>query len=201
MSIRRTSFVDPVEAKGRSVENSQPTEAEIEKALEYLAESRGGVVRAVEGVDGELWNFKPAADRWSIAEILEHMGVVEERLLENVFSRLSEAPEADAKRDVQAIDTRIVALGRDRSTGIKAPEATAPSGRWTPEESMQRILAGSEKIGAVLRAPGVPLRGRIVAHPVAGQLDGYQWVLLAAAHNERHTLQILEVKAMAGGAI
>ena len=94
-----------------------------------------------------------------------------------------------------------MALGRDRSTGIVAPAAIAPSGRWTPEESMQRFLAGSEKIAAVLRAPGVPLRGRIVAHPVAGQLDGYQWVLLAAAHNERHTAQILEVKAMAGGAI
>jgi hypothetical protein len=29
-------------------------------------------------------------------------------------------------------------------------------------------------------------------------MDGYQWVLTAAAHIERHTKQILEVKADAG---
>jgi hypothetical protein len=34
-----------------------------------------------------------------------------------------------------------------------------------------------------------------VDHPVLGPLDGYEWILAAAAHSERHTKQILEVKA------
>jgi len=32
-------------------------------------------------------------------------------------------------------------------------------------------------------------------HPALGPLDGYEWVLAVAAHTERHTKQILEVKA------
>jgi len=28
-----------------------------------------------------------------------------------------------------------------------------------------------------------------------GMLDAYQWILLLSGHTERHTLQILEVKA------
>ncbi len=190
------------------MENAKLTEAEIEKALDYLAESRDGVVRAVEGLDRAQWNFKPAAERWSIAEILEHMGVAEERVLENVFPRLGGAPAREGGRDPREMDPRVIAMGRDRSTVLQAPPVIAPSGRWTPEESLERFLAGSEKIAAFLRAPGMPLRGHVWAHPVAGPLDGYQWVLLAAAHNERHTLQILEVKgdgqypagAMGGGA-
>jgi hypothetical protein len=39
------------------------------------------------------------------------------------------------------------------------------------------------------------LRAHVVAHPALGPLDGYQWILTVAAHTERHTKQILEVKA------
>ena len=35
-------------------------------------------------------------------------------------------------------------------------------------------------------------------HPEMGVMDGYQWLLLIAAHCERHTAQILEIKAMPG---
>jgi hypothetical protein len=38
------------------------------------------------------------------------------------------------------------------------------------------------------------LREHVMDSPM-GKLDGYQFVLLIAAHSERHTKQILEVKA------
>jgi hypothetical protein len=35
-------------------------------------------------------------------------------------------------------------------------------------------------------------------HPALQTIDGYQWVLLLAAHSARHTAQIDEVKGAAG---
>ena len=43
-----------------------------------------------------------------------------------------------------------------------------------------------------------PLREHFFKHPVLGDLDAYQWILLISAHTERHVNQILEVKASPG---
>jgi hypothetical protein len=39
------------------------------------------------------------------------------------------------------------------------------------------------------------LRAHAMADPMGTKMDGYEWILLIAAHSERHTKQILEVKA------
>jgi hypothetical protein len=39
------------------------------------------------------------------------------------------------------------------------------------------------------------LRDHAVMSPIGKNLDAYEWVLYIAAHSERHTKQILEVKA------
>jgi hypothetical protein len=39
------------------------------------------------------------------------------------------------------------------------------------------------------------LRGKMFKHPLLGELDGYQAVLVIAAHPQRHALQIEEIKA------
>ncbi len=41
------------------------------------------------------------------------------------------------------------------------------------------------------------LREHVTEGPV-GKLDAYEWLLFIGAHSERHTKQILEVKADAG---
>jgi hypothetical protein len=44
----------------------------------------------------------------------------------------------------------------------------------------------------------VDLRGFCAPHPALGLLDGKQWLLFVAAHVERHTRQILEIKEQPG---
>jgi hypothetical protein len=39
------------------------------------------------------------------------------------------------------------------------------------------------------------LRDHVVDSPLGQPLDAYQWLLFISAHSERHTKQILEVKA------
>jgi hypothetical protein len=170
------------------------TTMEREQALRYLAETRAGVIEAVKGLSEAQFNFKPAPDRWSVAECLEHIAIVENAVLSGVRVRLEKAPAPSADRDVKQIDALILAKVPDRSTKIQAPPPLAPTGRWTPAAALEHFFAGREQTVNWLKSD-TDLRGHSVDHPVLGPLDGYEWILAAAGHSERHTKQILEVKA------
>jgi hypothetical protein len=173
------------------------TNMEREQGLKYLTETRAGVVEAVTGLSEAQFNFKPAPDRWSVAECLEHISIVEATVLNGVRARLEKAPAPAAGRDYQQVDLTILKMVPDRSTKVKAPPQLEPAGKATPAEILARFLASREQTMNWLKTDS-DLRGHVVDHPVLGPLDGYEWILAAAGHSERHTKQILEVKADPG---
>ena len=169
------------------------TPPEREQALRYLAETRDGVVEAVKGLSDAQWRFKPAPDRWSVAEVVEHLALIEE-IVHGILLKLDQAPAAPVNRDIKKIDAQILSEVPDRSTKVQAPPQAVPTGRWTPAAALDHYLATRAQITAILRS-APDLRQHVVNHPVLGQLDGYEWILAVAAHSARHTKQILEVKA------
>jgi DinB family protein len=170
------------------------TPEERQKALRYLGETSRGVEAAVHGLTEAQWNFKPGPGRWSPAEVLEHLAVLEEYFVSDLSRKLLTAPAGSPERDPRQVDAMILARVPDRSVKAKAPEILEPTGRWTHQDSLARFLAAREKTAAFLKStPG--LRSHVMSHPALGPLDGYQWVLTVAAHSERHTRQIQEAKA------
>lgn len=169
---------------------SQP---EQEKALRYLEETRAGVIDAVKGLSETQLKFKPAPDRWSIAEVVEHLALTEE-VVENILGKIGQAPAGALDRDPKKIDAMIMSQVPDRSRKAQAPPILSPTGRWTTAESLEHFQAARKHITEILHSTP-DLRKHVVDHPALGPLDGYQWVLTTAAHSARHTKQILEVKA------
>ena len=170
------------------------TPADREKGLRYLADTRSGVIEATKGLSDAQWKFKPAPDRWSIAEIIEHIVLVENYLLENVRPQLASSTAPVPDRDVKQVDAMILARMPDRSTKAQAPPQIVPTGRWTPQVALDKFLADRQQTAAFLKSDA-NLRGPVVNHPAFGAMDGYEWILAIAGHSERHTKQILEVKA------
>ena len=88
----------------------------------------------------------------------------------------------------------------DRLTKFQAPIFVNPSG-LAPAEPTQRFDVNCTRLVESLGEPGLrehavdsaPLKG--ISKGEYGLMDGYQWILAAAAHTERHTKQILEVVA------
>src|ERR1700674_4794523 len=117
------------------------TNAEREQALRYLAETRTGVAEAVKGLSDAQFNFKPAPDRWSVAEVLEHITVVEDLALNSVRARLEKAPPPSPERDAKQVDALILAKVPDRSTKFQAPPQILPMARWTPAATLEHFLA------------------------------------------------------------
>jgi len=77
-----------------------------------------------------------------------------------------------------------------------------PAGRWPYAEATARLLRNYESFAEYLEStpdlrqhalPSRPLKA--VSNGEFDSMDGYQWILGAAAHTERHAKQILEIKA------
>jgi DinB superfamily len=125
---------------------------------------------------------------------VEHLALVEEFVAQNVLGGIAKAPAPAADRDYKQIDAMILAKVPDRSTKAQAPPPITPTGRWTPAEALEHLLAARAQTVALFKSTP-DLRQHVINHPAFGPLDGYEWVLTVAAHTDRHTKQILEVKA------
>jgi len=171
------------------------TQADKEKALKYLESTKQGVIDATKGLSAAQWNFKSAPDRWSVAEVMEHIAAAEDFILGNITEKVMKAPPRAQAEDVAALDDMVVAKIPDRSVKAQAPEPLKPTNRFgSPDGSLKHFLESRQTTEAFLTSHN-DLREHAADSPLGKKLDAYEWVLFLTAHSERHTKQILEVKA------
>ena len=176
------------------VRGQELTQAEKDKAMAYLESTKKAVHDAVRDLSPAQLNFKSAPDRWSIAQCLEHIAATEDTLRGLITDQVMKSPAAP-DRDVKKIDEGILAMIPDRSHKAQAPEALKPTERFgSPEGSMKHFIESRAKTEDLLK--NTPdLRQHAMDSPLGMKLDGYDWILFIAAHSERHTKQINEVKS------
>ncbi len=180
---------------GASAASAQEvTQAEKDKALQYLETTKKNVLEATKGLSEAQWNFKPAPERWSVAQVMEHIAAAEDFIRGLVQEQVMKAPAGEPGRDVKKTDDGVLAMVPDRTNKVQAPEPLVPTNRFgTPEGSIKHFAESRATTEDYLRT-ATGLRDHVADSPM-GKLDGYEFVLLIAAHSERHTKQINEVKA------
>ena len=165
----------------------------------HLDENRRMLRAAVDEVPAGLRERRPAADRWSVVEVLEHLAIVENR----VTSRLGDALAGARERGIPAethtgsvLDRSFLDRVVDRSQRFKTSEAAEPRGGLDIQAAWARLdQARGAFLGLLTESDGLAV-GRITApHPFFGQLSFYQWAVFLAAHDARHAAQIREVHA------
>jgi hypothetical protein len=167
-----------------------------EFGVQYLNETKQAFLESVEGLSNAQLNFKPAPDRWSIAEVAEHIALSEEFIGSNI-TKLMASPEAPAERRAatKGMEEKILNMMPDRSQKAQAPEMLKPTGRFQSREEVLRAFNSKrdEHID-YLKNTKQNMRAHVQKSPF-GEADAYQWMLFMAAHSKRHTAQIEEVKA------
>ena len=173
------------------------TPEEREFALKHFETTRDNFLKSISGLSQKQWAFKPAPDRWSVAEVAEHITVSESMLMGLVQKQIMTSPADSTKRaEVKGKDQMILQKMPDRSHKAQAPEMLRPTGRWATEADLVKAFEDSRKTNMdYIRTTNDDLRDHFYSHPVFGALDGYQWLLLLSSHSARHTEQIEEVKA------
>jgi uncharacterized damage-inducible protein DinB len=172
---------------------------ERELVVEQLAQSRERLVLTVEGLSKEQRSFRPAQDRWSIADCIEHITVVETFVLGKIQQVLQSAPEPEREPEVRGKEQIVLEKVPAREQRVQGPAAFRPQGRWPDfEELMLQFEASRERSVRFSAVTQADVRSHFFPHPMLGLLDCYQWLLLVSAHCERHVRQMEEVKADPG---
>jgi DinB superfamily len=165
---------------------------EKSQIIQMLERSREEFNAAASGVEESRGADKPAPDRWSVVECVEHVAFVEGRFLDRLEnSPREEAPAADEQKEVH-----LAASIPDRSNRVVAPEAVRPTGRWASlAEALDQFNAARTRTIQFAEAEGAEVYARSVDHPRFGKLNGMELLVVIAGHSRRHADQIREIRA------
>jgi uncharacterized damage-inducible protein DinB len=163
---------------------------DIEFLVNCLEASREKYLRAVEDVSESSANVRIGESSWSILHCAEHVATAERQML-SMWKKLAAAGKGD-----QAKDAVVPANALNRERKNSAPERSRPNGRYTElSAAIADFKTNRANSIAALQALSIEdLRGKVLQHPLAGEIDGFQLFRLIAAHAERHAAQIEDIK-------
>jgi hypothetical protein len=134
--------------------------------------------------------FRPAPDAWSILQVVDHLVVVGPIYWQDL-QRAMQGPPGTAPKTGTDVD--ILWYGIDRTNREKAIPSEVPKGELHDvRDGLDAIRKQHAQLRQYIRTTTDDLRNRVVARQGS---DAYQWALLISTHEQRHILQIREIKA------
>jgi DinB superfamily len=172
------------------------TAKEREYVLTEFVQTRELVKDTFQGLSSQQFLYRPDANVWSVADNLEHLIVVEKRVLSRIEALLREPPSLSKRAALT--DERVVDLITNVVDRMQAPLPVVPTSQWPPEQLVPEFEKARQQTHEFAAAADGDLRRRFITHYLYGELDCYQWLVLLSAHCRRHCSQSEQVKASPG---
>lgn len=172
-----------------------PTNSPTDPIIALLDQERMNTLAQVERVPLARRTERPASDRWSVADVMEHVARVDFSVSKLLAMREGQPLTAtpDEVAAAQLTPAKIAGL-RSRARPVEAPERVRPTGTQSLEEVLHNLTTSRESLkNAYLAATPAVLDGAIHPHPFFGPLTLRAWVELSAHHEARHAQQIAEI--------
>ena len=164
------------------------TDLERQRLVAHLEMTASWLEDEVRGLSTAQATFRPARNSWTILEVLDHLVVVGPIY----WKDLQSAKEVSTERAGMMNDVDVLWYGIDRTNRETALATEEPS------RKLQDVLSGLNsyrtqhaRLLQYIRTTKDDLRRRIVERQNS---DAYQWALLTSTHEQRHILQIREIK-------
>jgi uncharacterized damage-inducible protein DinB len=170
--------------------------ASTQQLLTYLEQNRATLRAAVDHVPVSQRQLRPAPDRWSTAEVLEHLAIVEKRITGRLADAVTAARTnaAATTDDVAPFDEHFARRLLNRELRVTASQASEPTGTLDVDAAWSELEAGrTSLIDLVHQSDGLPLADPLAPHPVFGRLTFRQWIVFLGGHDARHADQIREI--------
>jgi hypothetical protein len=168
------------------------TDLERQRLLAHLTMTAAWLKDELAGVSLAQARFQPAPQAWSILQVLEHLVLVAPIYWNDLQAAVKAGP---TSRVSGMSDADVLWYGIDRARrenaipteDVKGTLADLATGVTAYERHHQRLVQYVATTKDDLRRFFVPRQGS----------DAYQWALLISTHEQRHILQIREIKAHA----
>ena len=170
---------------------AQLTDLERQRLIAHLQMTGGWLNDEVSALSTEQANFRPSANAWTILEVLDHLVVVGQIYWQDLQGS---TPVASGRAGMMN-DVDVLWYGIDRTSRETALKTEEPSRKL---RDVATGVADYRKHHARLleyvRTTRDDLRRRLVERQ---NCDAYQWAMLISTHEQRHILQIREIKSHA----
>ncbi len=161
-----------------------------ENILRILEESALAFHTAVDAVPEISHQSSPSPDRWCVLQIVEHVALAENGMFRmlNAAAPCEPSP-GNAEREAAIFD-RIAS----RRTRVESPDRAKPAGRFPDtRQALDQFDAARQNTIRFARETDKDLFSVVVQHPFAGPVNGYEMLLIMAAHPRRHVMQLAEL--------
>lgn len=169
------------------------TASPLPRLLAQLRADRSALIAAVQGVPLALRRKRPSPDSWSVAEVLEHLSLIEPRVLGLMKTLIASAPPLSSDAQPTGPHDFDRSALSDRSRKIVAPPPVHPKGTLDIDELLAILTTVRDELDGILQQAHDRDLGAVShPHPVFGPLNGFQWLAAHGGHESRHTMQIIE---------
>ena len=165
------------------------TDSERQRLLAHMEMTSSWLLDEVTGLTPAQLAFRRAPGEWSIAEVIDHLLVVSPIYWSDLQAAVKSPPMTSPTRNR---DEDLLWYGIDRTFREKAIPAEVPKGQFKGlDAALAQYRKHHDRLVQYIRTTDDDLRSRLV--PRQGS-DAYQWALLISTHEQRHILQIREIK-------
>jgi hypothetical protein len=164
-----------------------------QQVLRRLDESLGVLEKSLAGLAEKDWEKKPAADRWSIGEIVHHLVLFEVQRLQGLKDLLAGRRESAPPRQGAAAPDLLTY--RRREQRVEARPEMQPTAGIPPKVLLAGFRRGRAETKAFVgTADWIALQQIWFLTKSFGSINGAELLHFIAVHTERHADQIVETR-------
>jgi hypothetical protein len=144
----------------------------------------------------ESMSTLPDGEKWTIAQIIEHIAMVDESTIKICAKLLKKSEEAGhaSNGEVMISDGFLQKGVEIAALKVEAPSFVQPTGERTIVESMAKLDENGERLAA-MRTQFESVGGTEFKfpHPFFGEISAQEWLALKGGHEHRHIKQIEKI--------
>ncbi len=187
------------EIKDISIAPTYWTEQDRHLLLEGLEDSRNELIDLITPLDDAAWHFRMTDSSWTIAEIVEHIGLQQDMHYREVYVLSKAPPHPEFVSMTSGNDIKILNYESDTTKG-EATWNVVPLGRWcSKNEAISQFNFSRDKFVEFVKNTNADLKQHFTFRTLADKTDYrnirdlHQIVLTTITHTRRHVHQIEEI--------
>jgi len=165
--------------------------------VEQLSDAHHQFCAIVDGIDQKTSERQPSPGEWSVGEVAHHLVLMERKIRQMVramrWGLMSKKlpPEMRKPAPLKKVS--------ERKERVKTFATFIPLHGRALVETLDKLDIERQKTIKFARRVNLnKLHPRYVRHPFIGALNGEEWILFLAHHQERHAKQIEEILSRIG---
>lgn len=164
---------------------------------ELLKENRAALLASIETVREEDFTSKPTENDWSIADVVEHLVLIDKSLVAGILHKAKNLKDTTPET---VADGKIFYIVPDLKRGkVVAPAHLKPQSEYQSKtEAITAFNASRDMVEDFVATTKLPLERIAFKHFALGLLNGRSWMVFIVAHCQRHMTQIENIRKERG---